>query len=471
MFSWSRKLASHAALLAPLRGRFVAGAGPSHARLFSSATKRPTQAYNDMVRQGLIQYDAQQVKLLAPLDALHKDMHGYVPAGAAQASSSSSTATTQQSGESSASSGGGWFSSMFSSSKAASPAASPPQTTAPPTSTAAATSSGAPPKGVYMYGGVGCGKSMLMDLFYDCCEGVVEKRRRVHFHSFMLEVHRKMHELKQSGHHGDPLPQLVDDYLQEATLLCFDEFQVTDVADALIMRRLFGGLIDKGMIMVSTSNREPDALYYNGIQRHLFLPFIEYLKQVCTVVCLDSDVDYRLFEFFFGSGDGKVFLTPDAYNGVSKRDTAFRDLHSSLVEGVPRKPVTLNVQGRAWTIQDACETKGVARLSFDDLCLQPRGAIDYIALCDKFHTLFIEGIPRLSLSNEFNAIRRLINLIDVCYEAKAKIVCTAAASPEALIVDEGGVAGDESFAFDRTVSRLREMQSQLYLKSHVKLAS
>ena len=325
-----------------------------------------------------------------------------------------------------------------------------------------------PPKGVYMYGGVGCGKSMLMDLFYQCCEHIEVKRRRVHFHAFMLEVHRKMHALKVKGHQGDPLPKLVEEYLSETTLLCFDEFQVTDVADALIMRRLFGGLIDNGMVMVSTSNRHPDELYHNGIQRHLFLPFIQYLKDVCNVVQLDSQVDYRLTAFL-GSGDGGTFLTPASYGGsVAKRDKAFRDLFSTLTD-VGIRPVTLNVQGRSWTINKACESKGVALLSFKDLCLQPRGAIDYLELCRKFHTVFVEDIPKLSISTEPNVVRRLISLIDVCYEARVKLVCTAAARPTDLVKDHDTMKGvtDESFAFDRTVSRLREMQSSLYLQAHV----
>ncbi len=154
---------------------------------------------------------------------------------------------------------------------------------------------------------------------------------------------------------------------------------------------------------------------------------------------------------------------------TKKRDQAFNSLYETLTQGAKRGPVTLNVQGRAWTIADASAAKGVARVSFDELCRQPRGAIDYLELCRHFHTLFVEGIPRLSISSDPNAVRRLISLVDVCYEARAKVVCTAAASPERLVTDQADTVnkGDEAFAFDRAVSRLREMQSELYLQSHV----
>ena len=227
----------------------------------AAAYQTPSQAYNALVAKGALQRDAQQMKVLQPLDNLYAQLQGY---DISSVSSSSSGATKgAASGSSSENGGKGWFSSMFSSSP------SPPP---PSVATTDASSTGVPslavdqPKGVYMYGGVGCGKSMLMDLFYGCCDGVVQRKRRVHFHAFMLEVHRRMHELKVAGHQGDPLPRLIDDYLKESTLLCFDEFQVTDVADALIMRRLFGGLIDRGMVMVSTSNRDPDSLYVADLQ-------------------------------------------------------------------------------------------------------------------------------------------------------------------------------------------------------------
>ena len=450
---------------------------PNHsfALLSSSATSAsPSQTYNSLVRQGVLKHDEQQLRLLAPLDHLFRELKK-VPATstAVPRAAQESSQTTTISKNSSNSGGSGWFASLLGSSGSTGTGTGSGARTTQSTPILASNPSGqgvvTAPKGVYMYGGVGTGKSMLMDLFYKCCDGVVEKKRRVHFHSFMLEVHRKMHAFKVAGHQGDPLPQLINDYLEESSLLCFDEFQVTDVADALIMRRLFGGLIDRGLVMVSTSNRHPDDLYHNGIQRHLFLPFIDYLKETTTVVNLNSKVDYRLTAFL-GSGDGGTFLTPKRYGGsVKKRDQVFGDLFGALTSGAPIKPVTLNVQGRSWTIDQACQSKDIARLHFNDLCLQPRGAIDYLELCKKFHTLFVEGIPVLSLANQNNVVRRLINFVDVCYEARVKLVCTAAASPAGLVPDQAAMAsvGDESFAFDRTISRLREMQSELYLQSHV----
>eukprot|EP00941_MAST-03F_sp_MAST-3F-sp1_P001968 g1968.t1 len=327
------------------------------------------------------------------------------------------------------------------------------------------------PLGVYIHGGVGCGKTMLMDMFYK--DAPCEKKRRVHFHAFMLEVHNRMHELRKRGESGDPIPRIVKEISDECILLCFDEFQVTDVADALVMRRLFSGLMDMhGVIVVATSNRPPDDLYNNGIQRDLFLPFIDRLKELCEVHDMDSKTDFRLL----GTGSDTMYMTPS-----ETRDSDLENLFGKLTKGTAVKEMTITCQGRLVKAPNVSEN-GVARFTFAELCLQPRGASDYIALSQSFHTFFITDVPKLT-SNDVNPTRRFITLIDALYEARAKVIITADELPENLLekrigeADKGvnlkgdllGTADyvpfqqDEAFAFDRTVSRLNEMQSVEYL--------
>lgn len=307
-----------------------------------------------------------------------------------------------------------------------------------------------PPQGLYMYGGVGRGKSMLMDLFYDTAP--VALKRRIHFHEFMLEVHAQAHELRQSrnsakDNEADPVPVIADRIAGEATLLCFDEFHVTDIADAMILGRLFSALFERGTIVVTTSNRVPDDLYKDGLNRQLFLPFIDLLKQKCDVLHLDSPTDYRMQRL----QQMPVYLHPLNEDTARQLDQDFQQ----LTEGAAIRPATLEMQGRTL---DLAETgAGVARATFAELCDRPLGAADYLELAGTFHTLILASIPKMTKA-ERNQAKRFVTLIDALYENRTKLVCTAGAPPEELYP-----AGDGAFEFHRTVSRLMEMQSAEYI--------
>lgn len=300
------------------------------------------------------------------------------------------------------------------------------------------------PRGLYIHGEVGRGKSMLMDLFHDSVSG--PPKRRAHFHEFMQDVHAQVKHLRET-HPGDPLPRVARAIADEALLLCFDEFHVSDIADAMILGRLFGALFDLGVVVVATSNRAPDALYKDGINRQLFLPFIAMLKKKLQVMSLDGPMDYRLAK----AKGFDTYLTPLGPATDAKLDAAFR----SLTGFDAGKPQTLKVQGRKLVIREAA--KGVARASFAELCGQPLGAADYLTLARTFHTLVLSGVPQMGPA-ERNEAKRFVTLIDVLYEQKVKLVCGAAASPDALYPQ-----GDGAFEFGRTASRLIEMQSPDYL--------
>lgn len=325
------------------------------------------------------------------------------------------------------------------------------------------------PKGLYIWGGVGCGKTFIMDMFYECVPG--NNKRRVHFNSFMLEVHDRLHEKRKAGVRGDPLPIIARELVQEGWLLCFDEFQVTDVGDAMIMQRLFGAMFDAGLVVVATSNRPPDDLYKGGLQRELFLPFIDELKGKTDVHPLESDTDYRLT----GTQADGTYYTPLGAEARAKLDHLF----ARLSKQEPVEATTLRVQGRAVHVPEAAVMARVARFSFTDLCEKPLGAGDYLVIARSFATVFLTGVPLLTLS-ERNEVRRLIVLIDTLYEHNVKLVMEAAAAPHLLFKPLGHSAAsadaakkedpsgamllhEEVFAFDRTVSRLTEMQSEEYL--------
>ena len=314
------------------------------------------------------------------------------------------------------------------------------------------------PKGLYLFGGVGRGKSMLMDMFF--ASAPIEPKRRVHFHAFMLEVHedlarwRKMSEadrrrdpdyVKDAG--DDPVPPVAEKIARGATLLCFDEFQVEDIADAMILGRLFKELFDRGVIVVATSNRAPDDLYKDGLNRQLFLPFISLLKDKLDVLELDASMDYRLNRL---AGE-PVYHIASGAQAKTLLDRAW----DQLTDEAPPAPHKLNVQGRTFVIPRAA--KGVARLSFDELCREARGPADYLALSRAFHAVILDDIPKLGPA-ERNEAKRFITLIDELYEHKVKMVCSAAASPGELYSH-----GDGAFSFERTASRLIEMQSTDYL--------
>ena len=303
-----------------------------------------------------------------------------------------------------------------------------------------------PPMGLYLYGAVGRGKSMLMDMFVE--RAPVTKKRRVHFHAFMQETHARIHAYRQAHpKSGDPMPAIAAALAQEVTLLCFDEFQVKDIADASILGRLFSLLLDAGIVVVATSNRHPDELYQGGLNRHRFLPFIDLMKQRLFLHELSSEKDYRLARL----QARPVWFTPCGPRARAALDERFL----SLTEGVVAAPMEIDLKGRSLEVRQAAG--GVARLSFDDLCIAARGAADYLALAAHFHTVLIDNIPKLEPQKKNEAVR-FVTLIDALYEAKVKLIASADGEPQELYP-----AGDEAFEFERTVSRLMEMQSRDYL--------
>jgi cell division protein ZapE len=308
-----------------------------------------------------------------------------------------------------------------------------------------------PPPGLYLHGGVGRGKSFLMDLFFSHC--AVEAKRRVHFHAFMQEVHGLLHRYRREenpgAHTRDAIPPVARRLSSQAWLLCFDELQVTDIADAMILGRLFARLLENGVVVVATSNRHPDDLYKGGLNRELFLPFIALIKERLDLLHLDGPTDYRTT---FLSGV-PVYLAPITAENEARLD---RDFAHLIGEDVPC-PVGLEVQGRVVTVPRAA--RGVARAGFADVCERALGPADYLALARAFHTLVLDRIPRLT-GDDRDAARRFITLVDVLYEHRVKLLCTAAAPPAELYTE-----GDGAFEFARTVSRLMEMQSRDYLAS------
>ncbi len=317
-----------------------------------------------------------------------------------------------------------------------------------------------PPQGLYMWGGVGRGKTLLMDLFFN--NTAYTSKYRVHFHEFMLETHkaiahwRKLDEktrrqqpnfIKDVG--DDPIPPIAKEIAAKGLLLCFDEFQVSDIADAMILGRLFDALFEHGVVVIATSNRSPDDLYKDGLNRQLFLPFIETLKSSLDVLELVSARDYRL-ERLSGA---PVYYTPLGTKAKHNMDNAW----SRMLAGAKPQPEAINIGERLIKVPQAA--RGAARFSFDELCNTPLGAADYLAISRRYATLFIDDIPIMTPENR-NEAKRFVTLIDAIYEACGKLVCSAEASPDQLYQ-----TGDGSFEFERTVSRLLEMQSQSYLAS------
>jgi cell division protein ZapE len=310
----------------------------------------------------------------------------------------------------------------------------------------------APPKGLYVWGSVGRGKTMLMDLFFEALP--VRRKRRVHFHAFMADVHERIHAFRQKLKAGevkgdDPIAPVAEALAQEAWVLCFDEFTVTDIADAMILGRLFTALFAHGVVVVATSNVEPQHLYEGGLNRSLFLPFIALLQERMNVVKLDSRTDFRL-EKLAGS---PVFYAPADAQSHEALTRAFK----SLTGREHGKPVTLTVKGHPVEVPQAAS--GVARFSFEDLCSKPLGAADYLAVADEFETVILENIPRMSFERR-NEAKRFIMLVDAFYDAKVKLLASAEAEVHALYQAD---SGREAFEFDRTVSRLIEMRSEEYL--------
>ncbi|XP_066348480.1 uncharacterized protein [Miscanthus floridulus] len=329
----------------------------------------------------------------------------------------------------------------------------------------------APVKGLYLYGGVGTGKTMLMDLFYEQLPSNWRKKR-IHFHDFMLNVHSRLQMHKGVS---DPLDVVAAEISDEAIILCLDEFMVTDVADAMILNRLFRQLFSKGVILFSTSNRAPDKLYEGGLQRDLFLPFIDTLKERCIVHPIGSAVDYRQL----GSAEQGFYFVGKHYSTLLKQKL------QSLIGDEEPSPQTVEViMGRK--LQVSLGANGCAYFPFEDLCDRPLGAADYFGLFKKFHTLALDGVPKFGSSNR-TAAYRFVTLIDVMYENKARLLCTAEAGPVGLFENIVTVAeaqkvsprysrsqksddpdlcvdNELGFAKDRTISRLTEINSREYLE-------
>jgi cell division protein ZapE len=317
----------------------------------------------------------------------------------------------------------------------------------------------APPRGLYIHGAVGRGKSLLMDLFF--AHAPVKAKRRVHFNAFMMDVHQRIHAWRQltpqqraerpefareAGE--DPIAPVAKAIFEESWLLCFDEFQVTDVADAMILGRLFERLFAAGAVLVVTSNTPPARLYEGGLNRQLFLPFLEMISTQLDVLELGGARDYRV-ERMAGLNVYNTPLGPAA-------DAAMDGAWGRLAEGASGAPLTLQVMGRPFVVPLA--SHGVARFSFDALCGQPLGAADYVVLARNFHTVLVDRIPRFSDATA-NEARRFTLLVDTLYDEKAKLICSAEAPPADLIT-----TNEKTGWFSRTVSRLYEMQSADYLQ-------
>jgi cell division protein ZapE len=370
----------------------------------SDSAEGPLAAYRARLAERRLKPDPVQALAAEKLESLHRALKGYDPG----------------------SNGGGWRA-RLGLARAPDPA----------------------PHGLYIFGGVGRGKSMLMDLFF--ATAPVERKRRVHFNAFMLEIHDRLYKEQQDGPRAaeHPMAALAAQIAEDAWLLCFDEFQVTNIADAMILGRLLEALFAKGVVIVTTSNLAPDDLYPNGLQRERFLPTIELIKQQLDVIELEGGVDYRR---------ERIKSTPVYYTPLGRASSdALESMFMYLTDGESGGPRRIAVQGRTLTIARAA--RGVAMTDFAALCEQPLGPADYVALATRFHTLVLDGVKALK-PEQRNEAKRFVTLIDELYEHRVKLVCAAEAPPERLHPE-----GEHAAEFKRTVSRLHEMQSEDYLAS------
>ena len=308
------------------------------------------------------------------------------------------------------------------------------------------------PRGLYVHGEVGRGKTMLMDLFFQ--QSAVEHKRRAHFHEFMADVHERIHGYRQNIARGeiadaDVIALTANAIFDEAWLLCFDEFHVTDIADAMILGRLFAKLFDLGSVVVATSNVAPDELYKGGLNRALFLPFIAQIEQHMDVLRLDARTDFRL-EKLVGV---KMWLVP----ADRAADAALDKAWAKMTGNAPCKPRDISIKGRVLHVP--CASHGVARFSFRELCEMPLAAPDYLRLARDYHTIMIDHIPVMDYA-ERNAAKRFISLIDTLYDNAVKLMASAEADPVSLYL---ATEGNEANEFKRTSSRLIEMSSESYL--------
>ena len=309
------------------------------------------------------------------------------------------------------------------------------------------------PRGLYVHGDVGRGKTMLMDMFFR--QSSIAAKRRVHFHAFMGDVHERIGAHRRAHKNGeakgdDPIPPVAAAIAGESRLLCFDEFTVTDIADAMILSRLFKALFANGLVLVATSNVAPDDLYPDGLNRPLFLPFVDVLKRHTEIFELAGTEDYRLA--FLGEED--VYVETSDPGAKERIDAAWQ----RLLDGAREKPASLSVKGRTISVPRA--GNGAARFSFDDLLKRPLGAQDYLALARRFHTVLVEDVPVMAEA-ERNEAKRFITLVDSFYDAGGRLVVSADAPANELY---RGRSGTEAFEFERTASRLFEMRSKEYLE-------
>jgi cell division protein ZapE len=302
--------------------------------------------------------------------------------------------------------------------------------------------------GLYVWGGVGRGKSMVMDLFMHCIKPHIPSKR-VHFHAFMLDVHKRLHAFRQMESGDDLMPKLIANIAAEQRVLCLDEFEVHDVTDAAILARLFGGLLQAGICVIFTSNRAPHDLYPGGLQRDQFLRFVDdILTPNITIFALNGQEDYRLKQML-------ALKTTYYYPRNEAADSFLLESWAQLTQNAESEPISIEVNGRILKVEK--HVHGFAWLTFNELCLRPLGVSDYLALSQELHTVLLQGIPPLS-AEQRNEARRFVMLIDALYDHRIKCLFTAQTPPEGIYAH-----GDGNFEFARTVSRLKEMQSAKYL--------
>ena len=312
-----------------------------------------------------------------------------------------------------------------------------------------------PVRGLYIHGSVGRGKTMLMEMFFK--KAAPERKRRAHFHEFMADVHARVHEHRMKLKNGetrdaDPIPPVAADLFAEAELLCFDEFSVTDITDAMILARLFKELFSLGCTLVATSNVEPGDLYKDGLNRGLFLPFVEILRQHVETVTLDSPTDYRMEKL----ANLPVYVTPLGPQADAKMEAAWHE----VIDGAKAAPAKVPRKGRTIAVPSAAGR--AARFSFADLCERPLGAADYLAIAKRYDSIFVERVPQLGPEKR-NETKRFINLVDTLYDNAVRLYVSAATPPGDLLTERKGTEG---FEFDRTISRLSEMRSADYADLH-----
>jgi len=467
--SWASSCSSHAAIAT---------------RGFSAVPNlvgSPMQRYKALIAAGQISKDERQERTVQKLDELAKKVTNYSPSRRTLMEEKKQSVAAPKTS-------GGFFGGLFGGGapKAAAKKKEPPRIK--PTG----------PMGLYVFGSCGTGKTFLMDLFYEAVS--VQSKRRIHFHEWMIDVHERLHRLQKKNamvkekantvwtaeaamaqrkelknkkqstgkqeSADDLVAQVANEMMNEGWLLCFDEFQVTHISDAIIMKRLFSILWQQGAVVIATSNRPPEDLYLNGLNRPLFLPFIPMLREFCNIHDINSDVDYRLTTTG-EEEDRRVYIFPNDNEAFKSLERKFY----RLAKGEVLPGAQVETQGRRIVVPKIAANSGVAWFKFKDLCDKPLGAADYLAVANAFHTVFVCDIPTLTLQ-ERDQVRRFITMIDAFYERHTKLVCTADREPYTLFSvkpeEKENSTFDEIFAWDRTVSRLIEMQSVKYLGEHVK---